>query len=690
MPEPVEEPHLSWSQLQTLADCGEKFRLSYVVQVPRAPQGPLIAGRAIHAAIEWAETPHEGSSILVPDGPPINGLFESNRELSRMFAPTLGLRFVDLFDDDVADEGGADVIRWGGRKLLHTSVEYQRFVDYLRTPRRPWVPFPFKRVDEETAVYLNTLGAQDDIPRIVKILNTGSEDDRWWQKMGPVFLRRYCDLRVQDESSGMKLWDSHVERRITARLASGTNLTGFVDAAMIVTADGEVRIRDYKCLAGGTELMTESGPIAVENVQVGDRVLAWQDQRLGYSAVSSVFYNGFQPIVTVRTVGGRVLRVTEDHPCLVIDGWKPAGSLRAGDLLRVGTDWEPQVEGNVDHARFLGLMAADGTCNGSVKWSKKDQGLVEWMRDCCARWGLSFGGPDGKGSGYWLGPKGRVRDLLGELYGHRAATKRVPSAVWQGGPAVWLAFLSGYFDGDGSYRSSGQSSRREGGAAMWSSQSRGLLSDCQTLLAWLGIRSSVVTVNTRYKGEPYVAYRLVVRDRVAVRTLAKRLTLLGVKRDKLAEALTFSDPNPRHASIADRLYDTVAEVSVAPLVEPTIGIEVADCHTHITEGLVTHNSGAVGRGSPMQLAIYAWLIGEATGLHPSSGEFVYLRADSPAKMVQRIDGERFARLVALVPDVMARHEAQAAAGVYPFNPSNFCQSCNVKAFCAYGRELPDD
>lgn len=92
----------------------------------------------------------------------------------------------------------------------------------------------------------------------------------------------------------------------------------------------------------------------------------------------------------------------------------------------------------------------------------------------------------------------------------------------------------------------------------------------------------------------------------------------------------------------------------------------------------------------MQLGIYGWAIGQALGVTPSFGEFIYLRADTPAKMVQRIDGERFARLVALVPEVMARHEAQAAAGVYPYAPSNYCVACSVKAFCAYGRELPDD
>lgn len=350
MTEPTEEPHLSWSQLQTLSDCGERFRLRYVEQVPEAPQGALIAGRAIHAAIEWAET---RETDKFPDYAPIDDLIHEPPTLQAAFLRLLRENFLRLFDESVEEAGGTDAIRWAGRKLIHTSVEYKRFVEHIKDhepfhrPGGGFIPFKFRNADPDTAAELNRLWAADDIPRIVKILQAGSEDDRWWRKMGPVFLRRYCDLRVQDESSGVKLWDSHVERRITARLPSGTLLTGFVDSVVVVSPDGEVGVRDPK-------------------------------------------------------------------------------------------------------------------------------------------------------------------------------------------------------------------------------------------------------------------------------------------------------------------------------------------------------SGKVGGGQPMQLAIYGYLLGQALDVTPSFGEFVYLRADSPAKMVQRIDGERFACLVALVPDVMARHEAQAAAGVYSYNPGFMCGSCQVKAFCAYGKELPDD
>jgi hypothetical protein len=339
--EPLEEKHLSWSQLQVLSDCGEKFRLSYVLDVPRAPQGALIAGRAIHAAIEWAETEWDQTEPGAPAA-------WSDPKI-------VGEQFGYIFATMVEEEGGADAIRWAGRKLVNTSVEYPRFLEHVRTHSphmaspdfKPWEPFKFRHADADTAAWLNFHGARQDFETIHRILHTGSEDDRWWMKMGPVFLRRYCQLRVEDEASGVKLWDSHVERRITARLPSGTLLTGFVDSLVIVSGDGEVGIRDPK-------------------------------------------------------------------------------------------------------------------------------------------------------------------------------------------------------------------------------------------------------------------------------------------------------------------------------------------------------SGKVGGGQAMQLAIYGWLIEQALGIKPSWGEFLYLRADTTAKMKHRVDGERFARLVALVPDVMARHEAQAAAGVYPYAPGWQCGACSVKAFCAYGKELPDD
>ncbi len=48
-------PYLSHSQVETLTDCGEKYRLGRVVGVPEAPAFWNVGGRAVHAAAEYFE-----------------------------------------------------------------------------------------------------------------------------------------------------------------------------------------------------------------------------------------------------------------------------------------------------------------------------------------------------------------------------------------------------------------------------------------------------------------------------------------------------------------------------------------------------------------------------------------------------------------------------------------------------------
>lgn len=44
--------HLSYSQVETLLSCGEKYRLTKIVQVPEQPAWYLIGGSAVHTATE--------------------------------------------------------------------------------------------------------------------------------------------------------------------------------------------------------------------------------------------------------------------------------------------------------------------------------------------------------------------------------------------------------------------------------------------------------------------------------------------------------------------------------------------------------------------------------------------------------------------------------------------------------------
>jgi hypothetical protein len=92
--------HVSWSQLETLSTCGERYRLRYLGEkVPQTPKGFFIGGNAVHASIEEAE-----NSGLFMDP----GAFERGGDVWLFFITDLNKR--------VLDAGGDEAVEWGGRK----------------------------------------------------------------------------------------------------------------------------------------------------------------------------------------------------------------------------------------------------------------------------------------------------------------------------------------------------------------------------------------------------------------------------------------------------------------------------------------------------------------------------------------------------------------------------------------------
>lgn len=179
---PTETDYVSWSRLQSFADCGEKYRLYYQEGAEREPQGAYIAGSAGHAVIEEFE--RQGLiSRLQTD----SAFDESN------VRTWLEKEFVSAFSVGVEEAGGADKIRWSGRKT-------KEFPDGENVP--------------------------------------------WWTSQGPAMLRRFLDVRIEDSAKGLRMFDESIERKVTALLPSGAELVAYVDAALMMNS--EPRIRDYK------------------------------------------------------------------------------------------------------------------------------------------------------------------------------------------------------------------------------------------------------------------------------------------------------------------------------------------------------------------------------------------------------------------------------------------------------------
>lgn len=86
------------------------------------------------------------------------------------------------------------------------------------------------------------------------------------------------------------------------------------------------------CVESGTLVSTPRGRVPVEQIRDGDLVLAYDNSsgRLVEAAVAQTASREVDEVLEIR-VGGRVLRVTEDHPLMTRRGWVRAGDLTEDD-----------------------------------------------------------------------------------------------------------------------------------------------------------------------------------------------------------------------------------------------------------------------------------------------------------------------------------------------------------------------
>lgn len=146
--------HLSFSQLSTFIDCGEKFSLSYLKDAPREPQGAFLGGIAVHVAIERSE---------------VAGWWQDETIDLRGSDHPLLTAFHEEFARLIERSGGEAAIRWGGRERNGAREDRQwwehngefmlrRYVD----SRRTWAEAGIISVPDGTE--MRVFANLDDVP----------------------------------------------------------------------------------------------------------------------------------------------------------------------------------------------------------------------------------------------------------------------------------------------------------------------------------------------------------------------------------------------------------------------------------------------------------------------------------------------------------------------------------------------
>jgi len=100
------------------------------------------------------------------------------------------------------------------------------------------------------------------------------------------------------------------------------------------------------CFTAGTQVLTEEGEKPVQEIEVGDKVLAKDDVtgELAYKEVEWLFQRDVEETYNI-TVGGEVITTTDEHPFWIVGkGWVQSKNLVVGDVLTTSDRKELAIE----------------------------------------------------------------------------------------------------------------------------------------------------------------------------------------------------------------------------------------------------------------------------------------------------------------------------------------------------------
>jgi hypothetical protein len=140
------------------------------------------------------------------------------------------------------------------------------------------------------------------------------------------------------------------------------------------------------CFAKGTPVLTPSGFVAIEDLNVGDQVIARHDDHregeLQNKAIERVFCNESE-IFELR-IGDRTIRTTATHPFYVKgNGWRDASELRPGDLLATNSSQWVEVEASRSTGKIEPVYNLQVADFHTYFVASTDRRVVVWVHNWC-------------------------------------------------------------------------------------------------------------------------------------------------------------------------------------------------------------------------------------------------------------------------------------------------------------------
>lgn len=300
-----------------------------------------------------------------------------------------------------------------------------------------------------------------------------------------------------------------------------------------------------KCHLEGTMItMSDGDLVPIERLEHDDRDIIALDKELKLVPARK---EGFHKrtvnvVLEVKTLTGKCIRLTPEHPLLTVLGWRQAQELSAGS--RIATPRLIPTLGEKDmhehELKILAYLIADGhMMHGTVSFTKKYDGIViDDFRSAVNTFDASLKCVDaGKGAWRVAKTKGNFNPLkrwLGGIgiYGLRSRDKVIPAQIFKLSKRKMALFLNRLFSCDGSIWKHQDTWHVE-----YSTTSPIMAQQIQHLLLRFGI-VAIRRSRTTYlpDGRPYESERIVMEG-AAVMDFCQEIGFFGDKSVRMAQAM---------------------------------------------------------------------------------------------------------------------------------------------------------
>jgi intein/homing endonuclease len=134
----------------------------------------------------------------------------------------------------------------------------------------------------------------------------------------------------------------------------------------------------------------------IKDIQEGEEVVTIDDNGfVKYNKVNRVYVNGKKETVVIKTNQNHVIKVTPNHQCLTVSGWKEASKLSVGDCLMVPKKYDSIDDGLTPQQRLkcsdmflIGMLLGDGCIGGNdwdIHFTNSDLALIDKFKECVTK-----------------------------------------------------------------------------------------------------------------------------------------------------------------------------------------------------------------------------------------------------------------------------------------------------------------